>query len=622
MYDDTIENSFWHTRDYLALCANNGIVASDKKFQFCKDTVDFAGLTITNEGVAPSENILTAIQNFPTPTNIIDARSWFGLVNQVSWAYSVSPLMQPFRDLIKPNEKFYWDYTLNQLFEKSKLEIINAVKDGVKSFSLELRTCLQTDWSKNGIGYLLLQQHCKCDSDKIPTCCETGWQLIFAGSRFTNPAESRYSPTEGEALALVWSLHHSRMFTQGCKSLVVSVDHKPLLGIFNDRELSSITNPRLQNLKEKSFGWDYKITYNPAKWHRGPDAMSRNPVSLVAFIRGHPTDSDFHLVEEQEECMQACTIAALNNLPKCSITIDDIISAGQLDDSYSKLKNAIEVGFPPSRNDTDPVIRNYWQVRHRLSFANGVMMMDHRIVIPIPLRKLILENLHSAHQGVTSMKSRANHCVYWPGMENSIQNYHNTCTSSTCVKYKQSQHVEPLIITPIPEWPFQKICLDYFFVEQHSYLVVADRYSSWPCVYYFKPGEATSSLLINSCRDIFTNYGVPEEISSDGGPQFVAKSFKYFLHQWGVRHRISSVSYAQSNGRAESAVKSAKRMIRDNISSNGTIDTNKVAKAILQYRNTPLHDCNLSPAQILFHRQLRDSIPFMTNNISSKQFLF
>ena len=50
-------------------------------------------------------------------------------------------------------------------------------------------------------------------------------------------------------------------------------------------------------------------------------------------------------------------------------------------------------------------------------------------------------------------------------------------------------------------------------------------------------------------------------------------------------------------------------MIRDNISSNDTIDTNKVAKAILQYRNTPLHGCNLSPAQILFHRQLRNSIP-------------
>ena len=129
------------------------------------------------------------------------------------------------------------------------------------------------------------------------------------------------------------------------------------MGIFNDRELSSITNPRLQNLKEKSFGWDYKITYNPGKWHRGPDAMSRNPVSLVAFIRGHPTDSDFHLVDEQEECMRACTVAALNNLPKCLITIDDIISAGQLDDSYSKLKNAIEVEFPPSRNETDPVIR-------------------------------------------------------------------------------------------------------------------------------------------------------------------------------------------------------------------------------------------------------------------------
>ena len=97
--------------------------------------------------------------------------------------------------------------------------------------------------------------------------------------------------------------------------------------------------------------------------------MSRNPVSLVAFIREHPTDSDFQLVDEQEECMQACTIAALNNLPKCPKTIDDIISAAKLDDSYSKLKYAIEVGFPPSQNETDPVIRNYWQVRYRLSFA-------------------------------------------------------------------------------------------------------------------------------------------------------------------------------------------------------------------------------------------------------------
>jgi len=55
-------------------------------------------------------------------------------------------------------------------------------------------------------------------------------------------------------------------------------------------------------------------------------------------------------------------------------------------------------------------------------------------------------------------------------------------------------------------------------------------------------------------------------------------------------------------------VKAAKRIISDN-TSKGSIDTVKFGRAILQYRNTPLPDLKLSPAQILFHRQLRDHIP-------------
>ena len=58
LHDETIEQSFFHTWDYLTLCANNGIVANLKKFQFCEDTVEFAGLSITPNGVAPSEKTL------------------------------------------------------------------------------------------------------------------------------------------------------------------------------------------------------------------------------------------------------------------------------------------------------------------------------------------------------------------------------------------------------------------------------------------------------------------------------------------------------------------------------------------------------------------------------------
>ena len=73
---------------------------SKEKFQFCQDVVDFAGLKITDDGVTPADSMLSAIENFPAPKNITDARSWFGLVNQVAWAYSLRPIMQPFSDLV------------------------------------------------------------------------------------------------------------------------------------------------------------------------------------------------------------------------------------------------------------------------------------------------------------------------------------------------------------------------------------------------------------------------------------------------------------------------------------------------------------------------------------------
>ena len=67
----------------------------------------FARMSITPTGPAPSENILKAIWDFPKPTDITGARFWFGLVNQVVWAYAISRFMEPFREAIKPNRIFY-----------------------------------------------------------------------------------------------------------------------------------------------------------------------------------------------------------------------------------------------------------------------------------------------------------------------------------------------------------------------------------------------------------------------------------------------------------------------------------------------------------------------------------
>ena len=122
----------------------NSVTLNEPKFQFCQKTVTFACLTLPPSGVQPSKGILSAIRNFPIPRDLTSARSWFGLVNQIAWAYSNGSVMQPFRDLVKQNSVFSWDETLEKAFEDSKNVLIKQSEEGICTFDTKRKTCLQT----------------------------------------------------------------------------------------------------------------------------------------------------------------------------------------------------------------------------------------------------------------------------------------------------------------------------------------------------------------------------------------------------------------------------------------------------------------------------------------------
>ena len=148
-----MHESFTQAVDWLDLCGHHDITLNPNKFVFGADTVEFAGFEITPESVRPCKEYLDAIRKFPTPANITDMRSWFGLINQVSYAYAATDRMLPFRQSLKPGAPFNWDNTLNQLFEESKAAIVSEIEEGVRIFDKSKPTCLATDWSKSGIGY-------------------------------------------------------------------------------------------------------------------------------------------------------------------------------------------------------------------------------------------------------------------------------------------------------------------------------------------------------------------------------------------------------------------------------------------------------------------------------------
>ena len=87
--------------------------------------------------------------------------------------------------------------------------------------------------------------------------------------------------------------------------------------------------------------------------------------------------------------------------------------------------------------------------------------------------------------------------------------------------------------------------------------------------------------LIQHLREIFSTYGVPEEISSDQGKEFTSKETQEFLANWQVRHRVSSTAFPHSNCRAELGVKQVKRMITDNTSEYDSLDMDSFHRAIM-----------------------------------------
>ena len=150
------------------------------------------------------------------------------------------------------------------------------------------RACLQPDWSNRGIGYFLLQKHCLSDSS-ILNCCNSGWRVTLAGSRFLSSAEQRYAAIEGEALAVAWGLEQTKYFTQDCNNLVVVTDHKSLVKIFGDRILDEITNTRLFRLKHCTLLWRFEIFHLPGVSNCAADAASRHPAlcNFIATVLSH-----------------------------------------------------------------------------------------------------------------------------------------------------------------------------------------------------------------------------------------------------------------------------------------------------------------------------------------------
>ena len=223
-----------------------------------------------------------------------------------------------------------------------------------------------------------------------------------------------------------------------------------------------------------------------------------------------------------------------------------------------------------------------------------------RFYIPSVLRAGCLKALHQGHPGIVKMKLKAQTNMYWLGLNKEIENHVMHC--EPCQVISRSQQKEPAIPMEIPSRPWQKLGDDLFLHDSSWYVIVADYYSKYPWI--FQLAAISSKDVITALKFCFSDYGIPEEVISDNGPQFTATEYQEFAAQYGFKLTTSSPYYPKDHGFIERQIQTIKNLL-----SKCAKDNSDPYLALLQLRSTPLDSRTPLPGELLQNRQLRTTLP-------------
>ena len=125
------------------------------------------------------------------------------------------------------------------------------------------------------------------------------------------------------------------------------------------------------------------------------------------------------------------------------------------------------------------------------------------------------------------MKAVAHSYLWWPGLDKELEECAQRCNA--CQAVKNAPAVAPLHPWLWPAKPWQRVTVDLHVAGPFmgkTFLVIVNAYSKWPEVV---PMTSTdTSKTISELRMIFAVHGLPEQLVTDKGLQFVSNDFVTF----------------------------------------------------------------------------------------------
>ena len=557
-----------------------GLRLKESKCSFHQTSCTYLGHKIDAEGIHPTTDKVKAIINAPEPRNEAELRSYLGLIHYYhNFLENLSTLLAPLHECLKKGNRWMWGAQQSKAFKDSKALLVSS--QVLVHYDPRLPIVLCNDASPYGLGSVL--------SHRLPDGRD---RPIAYASRTLAPAEKNYGQVEKEALAMVYGVTKFHKYLYG-REFLLQTDHKPLLGLLKeDKQIPAMASARIQRWALTLSNYQYILEHRPGTKMGHADGMSRLP--------SMDTPPEVPVPEE--------VILALNMLDESPVTAEKIARWTLKDPILVQVRQFVEQGWP---SEIAREFAPYSSRKEELSIQQGVLMWGTRVVVPPQARDTMLDELHFTHPGIVRMKGLARSYLWWPGLNEEIENKIRDC--NVCQLHNNIPPAAPLHPWEWPGQPWHRVHVDYAGpFEGHMILVIVDAHSKFIDAHVVS--TATTSITLTKLRQTFAMLGLPTTIVSDNGSCFTSEEFQKFCKANGIKHVTVSPYHPASNGLAERAVQTVKRGLKK---SSGKLE-DRLYRFLSMYRITPQSTIGHAPADLVMKYKPRTRLDLIQPSLHKR----